>query len=424
MMKTLKVILPALGLALGVGAATLIPGVTGTAYAAEEQKVSVKVGKPLQEAMAAGEKKQWDVAIAKLKEADAVSEKTPFDQSKINEIFGWVYINQKKYGEAAAAYEKTLDSGFLSSQEADTRLKQIAQLYLQSKQNGKAAEYIQRWLKGHPGDTEMGAYLAQLQYQQNQYKPAIDTIQSVIQSAEKQGQQPKEAWLQILLGSAYKQQDSVGSQNPVLLGALEKLVRYYPKPVYWESLLSGLSQQQNKDAVSFELYRLMLDTGTLKKPEDYVDYAQLASKWAGLPGDAQTALEAGFAGGILGANQDKDKHQRLLDAAKQQAAADRATLSDQAQKAKQASTGQADIGLGQAYLSYGQYAEAIEALERGLKKGGVTNQEKLDQGRIALGISYLRNNQRDKAREAFKAVSKESDLNRIASLWVLKASAT
>lgn len=424
MMRTLKAVFPTVGLALGMYAVVAAPFVTSVVYAAEEQKVSAKVGKPLQEALAAGQKKQWDVALGKLKESEMAEGKTTYDQFKIDELYGWVYSNQKKYADAAAAFEKTLNSGFLSEQEKDQRLKQVAISYLQSKQNTKAADYIQQWLKNHPNDadsTAMGAYLAQLQYQQGQNKQAIDTIQNVISASEKSGQAPKEDWLKVLLAAATKAQDNQGSQNATVLKALEKLVRYYPKPIYWESLLAGMSQQQNSDAFNYELYRLMLDTGTLKKPDDYVNYAQLASRLYGLPGEAQTALEAGFTAGVLGKDSNKDKHDRLLATNKQLASQDKATLADEEKKAAQAPTGQTDVALGLAYLSYSQYQQAVDAIERGLKKGGVKNP---DQAQIALGIAYLRNNQRDKARTAFKAVQENSELGRIASLWVLKASST
>lgn len=417
-MRTLKAIFPALGLALGVCTAELPLVVPSVAYAAEEPKVSAKVGKPLQEALAAGQKKQWDIALGKLKEAEATEGKTDYDQFKINELYGWAYSNTKKFSDAAAAFEKTLDSTYLAADEKDQRVKQIAVSYLQAKQNTKAAEYIQRWLKSHPNDTDMGAYLAQLQYQQGQYKQAVDTIQGVISTSEKAGQTPKEDWLKIMLGAGTKAQDNQGSQNAVVLKSLEKLVRYYPKPIYWETLLAGMSQQRVSDIFSFELFRLMLDTGTLKKPDDYVEYAQLASKAFFLPGEAQSALEAGFGTGLLGKDQDKEKHERLLATNKQAAANDKATLAEQDKKAKQSATGQLDVALGEAYLSYGQYSQAIEAIERGLKKGGVKNP---DQGQIALGIAYLRNNQREQARAAFRAVKEDSELGRIASLWALKA---
>lgn len=423
MMRTLKAIFPALGLAFGACAVAVAPFVSSSVYAADEQKVSVKVGKPLQEALTAGQQKKWDEAAAKLRDAEKIEEKTPYDQFKIDEIFGWVYSNQKKYKEAAVSYEKTLNSSFLPSEDADMRLRAVASLYLQAKDLQKAAEYLQRLQKAHPADTVVGEQLAQVYYQLGQYKPAIDAIQNVIASAEKAGQQPKEPWLQILLTSAFKLQDNKGSQNSLVLGTLEKLVRYYPKPVYWENLLSGMTQQTNdlkdKDTYNFELYRLMLDIGTLKKPEDYVEFAQLANKGLGLPGEAEIALEAGFMNGVLGNGPDKDKHSRLLKDAKEAAAADKNSLPDQEKKAKQAPTGQPDVGLGEAYSSYGQYPQAIEAIERGLKKGSVKNR---DQAQIALGVAYLRANQKDKAKAAFKAVNPDSELGRIASLWALKAS--
>ena len=65
----------------------------------------------------------------------------------------------------------------------------------------------------------------------------------------------------------------------------------------------------------------------------------------------------------------------------------RRQLAQLAKEAEKATQGQADVALGQAYLSYGMYDEAIDALQRGIKKGGVTD---VDEAQISLGIAYLR----------------------------------
>lgn len=385
-----------------------------TAYAADkEQKVGEKVGKPLKAAIDSVQKKQWDQALAKVKEAQAVDKKTPFEEYKINEILGFVLINQKKYGEAAAVYEKMLDSGQEPPEQVDNRVKQIAQMYTQVQQYPKAQEYLKRWLKNHPGDQEMTLLLGQIQYQQGQFKQSIDTMQSVITTAEKSGQTPKENWLQFVLSAADKLDD-----NASKISALEKLIHYYPKSEYWEPLLLTEAQKQKSDRVSFAIYELMYDTGTLKRPEFYEEMAQLAIE-QGVPGEAQKVMESGFANKVLGADEkQKERHTRLLNSAKKAADQDKASLVQQTKDAEKAPTGQAWVGVGQAYLSYDQYDQAIDALQKGIKKGGLKS---ADEAQIQLGIAYLKKNQREQARSAFKAVPADSPFSKAAALWSLRA---
>lgn len=418
-MKKIRVLLSVLSLNLAVlGAIAMLPA-TSAAAADEQQKVGTKVGKPLQEALTAGQSKQWDQALVKLREADAVADKTAFEQFKINEIFAWVYINQKKYSDAAGVYEKLLDSSYVSAADADQYTKQIAQMYLQTKNNAKAMEYLQRWLKAHPGDADMTAILGQLQYQSGQQKQALDTFNGLVSTTEKAGQKPKEDWLKIMYRISYQLAGNANTLDKPTLNIVEKLLRYYPNETYWSALLSGLKMQQNSDAYRFQLDRLMLSVGTLKDPNEFIEMAQLANNF-GYPGEALSVLQTGYTKGIIGAGAGKEREDRLKASITKLADTDKAALAALDKKARAAAMGQDDVILGEAYMGYGQYPQAIEALERGLKKGGV---KKLDQAQIALGISYLRAEQVDKARAAFKQVPADAELGRIASLWSLHAGA-
>lgn len=416
MKNNVRVMLAVFCLNLGVfSAVTLLPATP--AVAADEQKVGAKVGKPLKEALDAGQAKQWDKAIAKLKEAEAVSDKTPYEEFKINEIYSWAYIQQKRYAEAATVYEKQLNSGFLSPADTDTYTKQIAQMYLQTKNNAKAAEYLQRYLKAHPNDADMTAVLGQLQYQSGQLKPAMETFSTLVSSSEKAGQRPKEDWLKLMYRVSYQ---IAGNPNPLdksTLAIVEKLLRYYPNETYWSALLAGMKSQQMSDATRFQLDRLMLAVGNMKDADEYISLAQLANN-AGYPGEGLAVLDAGYAKGVLGTPAGKDREDRLKASISKLADADKAALPALDKKARAAATGQDDAVLGEAYMGYGRYPEAIEALERGIKKGGL---KKPDQAQIALGLAYLRSGQEEKARAAFKQVSADSELGRIASLWVLHA---
>lgn len=416
-MKNIRPLITILGMNLLALTATVILPVD-SAVAANDQKVGSKVGKPLQDALTAGQSKQWEQALAKVREADAVADKTPFEQFKVNEIYAWAYINLKKYAEAAGIYEKILASGFLSPAETDQYVKNIAQMYLQTNNSTKAMDYLQRWLKDHPGDADMTAILGQLQFKAGQLKQSLDTFGGLVSSAEKTGQKPKEDWLKFMYRVSFQLSGTANTLDKPTLAIIEKLVRYYPNESYWTSLLSGLKQQQNPDSVTFQLDRLMLAVGTLKDAKDFTDMAQLANNF-GFPGEGMSVLDLGYSKGILGTGPGKDREERVKASIQKLVDSDKAALPALDKKARAAATGQDDVTLGEAYYGYGRYPEAIEALERGIKKGGL---KKPDQAQLALGVTYLRSGQNDKARAAFKQVSTDSELGRIASLWILHAS--
>lgn len=382
------------------------------AQAAEQKITTREVAKPLQAAMDAINKKQWDTAVTSLKQAQAVEKKTPFEAFKIDEMLSFVLLQQKKLPEAAPVFERLVASGMLPPDQQDARIKALAQIYFQLQQYNKAVDYAKRWLKDHPGDQEMSVLVAQGYYLLSDYQNAITAMNQVISASEKAGQAPKENWLNIVLSSYHKQNNADGVAQ-----TLQRIVRHYPSQENWEKLLSAVRQKEQPDRAKLNLYRLMLDVGALKEGRHYVDAAEISLD-LGLPGEALRFLEAGFANKALD-NGDKARNERLLANAKKQVATDKAALAQLAKEAQKGPNGQAFVALGQAYLSYAQYDEAIGALQSGIKKGSLTD---ADEAQVALGIAYLKKGQAAEAREAFKAVKSDSKWAEIASLWALRAS--
>lgn len=408
----------ALTLAMGaVSAAGLLSSTTAQAAEAAANKVTTKaVAEPLKKAQEAMKNKQWDAALSEIKKAQASEKKTPFEAYQIDEFLGYVLIQQKKFTEAAPVFERMLNSGFLPPEQVDDRTKTVAQLYFQVKDYKKSAEWAKKWLDKHPGQEEMAVLLGQSYYVMNDYKNAATTMSGVVNNAEKGGRTPPENWLQIVLSSQFKLDNKDG-----IADALKKLVRYYPKAEYWENLLDIYRRKDTSDRVTLGYYRLMNDVGTLKQADDYVEMAQLAID-AGVPGEAQTVVEKGVQSGTLKSDDKttQGRYDRLLASAKKSATADQAQLAQLAKEAEKATSGQALVGLGQAYLSYGKYDEAIDALKKGIAKGGVTD---ADEAQISLGIAYLRKGQKDQARQAFKAVKAESKWHDLAELWDVRSQA-
>jgi tetratricopeptide (TPR) repeat protein len=404
-----------LSLALGVVSVSSVV-VPSAAVAAEQAKakMSKAVGVPLQAAQKAMAAKQWDAALAEIKKAQAVEKRTPEEDYQIDEFLGYILVQQKKYGQAAPVFERMLNSGLVPADQVDDRTKAVAQMYFQEKDYKKSAEWTKKWLAKHPGDEDMSVLLGQTQYLTEDLKGAAATMSQVIANDEKAGRTPKENHLQILLSSQFKQDNKDGVAD-----ALKKMVRYYPQPQYWENLTDIYRRKTTSDRVTLGFYRLMNEVGVLKDKGDYVEMSQLAIE-AGVPGEAEAAMQKGIDSGVLKSDDktEQGRYTRLLEAAKKQAAADRASLAQQAKDAEKATQGQPSVGLGQAYLSYGMYDEAIAALQAGLKKGGVTD---ADEAQISLGIAQIKKGQKDAARQAFKTVKPDSKWADLATLWTLRS---
>ena len=107
----------------------------------------------------------------------------------------------------------------------------------------------------------------------------------------------------------------------------------------------------------------------------------------GLPGEAQAILEKGTARRRL---QGRAREGAAANAAARRSQDRRSTLdkihaaTSRTPSARAKPTGDSDVKLGAAYLSYGENDKAIEALQRGIGKGGVKNP---DEAGLLLGIA-------------------------------------
>jgi len=406
-----------LGVAV-VGATCLIAG--KPAAAAEEKKdkntVSKELAKPLKAAQDALNAKKYPDALAKLKEAESNPKKTPYDEHVINELAGVAYARTQNYPEAEKAFEAQVNDGFLEQSEIPMRVKAVSQINYQLKNYDKAIDYGTRAIKGGYADEEIYIIVGQSYYLKGDWKGTLKFEDTMVENDIKAGRTPKDQSLQLILSSCVKIEDADCTTK-----ALERLVTYYPKIEYWQQLLYTLAQtpdmEKSGDRTQLQLFRLMSEVDVLKRPEDYTEMAQLAME-QGSPGEAQHILEKGFQKNIFADQRSKDKNQRLLEAAKKQASQDVATLPKIEQDARTAATGDKDVGVGLAYLGYQQYDKATDLLSQGLTKGGVKSEP---EARLLLGIAQLKAGHKDDAVKSFRAVKGDPNLERLASLWSLRA---
>jgi tetratricopeptide (TPR) repeat protein len=386
----------------------------GAGQALAQDKIGAKVGKPMKAAQEAIQKKQWDQALAKIGEADAVAGKTPFEQFQINEFKGYVLLQQKKYADVARIYEQNLNSGKLPPEQVNDRLKALIQLNTATRNYPKVVELGERWLKTGVSDVDTQVLIAQAHYLQKGYKNAVGIMQGAIRAAEQAGKPVDENWLQLVRSSQQNLGDVEGAS-----ATLEKLVRLYPKTEYWDFLLSSRMRQKNTDRITLNLYRIAEQVGVLDTADEYLEMTEMLLE-AGLPGEAKSIMEAGYKAKAFETS-DKtraDRYARRMNEAKTAAAKDQQSLPSIERDAQKAAGGQGDVALGLAYSSFGQYEKAVSALARGLEKGGVRDPE---QAQIMLGIANLKLGKTAEAVKAFEQIKTDTQMMDVARLWKIVA---
>jgi len=412
-MKVPARLFPALILGAAIAAITaLVP--TTSAFAQEKgPKNSAALAKPLSEANAALKAHNYSDAITKLKAAEGMPGKTPGDQYLIDQMLWFAYIKTNNLAEGARYMEAQLDSGLTPQAEQPKLVKDLATIYYQEKNYDKAIAYGNRAISGGFADDQIKTIVGQSYYLKGDWKNTLKFESDIVNSQIKAGQTPTNESLALIYSACVKLQDEACQT-----AAVEKMVKYYPKPETWAQLLYTIRKDTSANETDlFQTYRLMLDTDVLKDPSDYTEMAELALD-AGSPGDAQSVLEKAQAKNVFTDQRSKDRSQRLLDTAKKRAAADQAGLPKLEKEADAATTGDKNIAVGNAYLGYAQYDKAADQLSKGLGKGGVKNEAN---ARLTLGIAQLKAGHKDDALKTFKAVKGDPALERLASLWGIHA---
>ena len=387
-----------------------------TSKAPAGPKMNPLVLKPLQAALEHANAGKFPEAEGELQQAEAVADKTPFEQFQVDELVGFVSLKQKKYDPAAKSYERGLESGLLGPELVNDRVRLLSQLFLQTQPRNlnKSGAYGKRWLEATgTRDPLMLGLVGQTAYFGDNFSEAATYMKEAVAISQAAGQKPDENWLLILQSSCAKLKNSPG-----VVTATTDLVRYYPRKEHWITLSQSLlAQAANKDRQILQVFRLLYQVDAMDTADDFTEAASVATS-LGSPGEALKFMEKGYSSGILTTSGDKAKSQALLAQAKRQAEADQKTLPQFEKEALAAKQGEVDVKLGEAFLSYDQAAKGLEAIQRGISKGGVKNP---DEASLSLGRAQILAHNGAEAIKAFDLV-KSPEYAQLAQLWSIYAS--
>jgi len=411
-MKKANLVLAAALAATGVSSVATALLMPATAIAADapkkataQQKIGPKMIKPLKAAQDAIGAKNWEVAIASLTEAQAIEPKTPYEAFMVDELGWYARLQVKDYKGAEELLARAVSSGFVAEADVPQRYKALAQINYQLQDYPKAVEYGNKYLAAVPGSADVATLVAQSKYLQNDFAGARAMVDQITAGQDK----PDEQLLLIGLRSSYEIKD-----RPAAVRSLEALVRHYPQTKYWEDLLTNQLYETKSDRDLRALYRLIVDTKTMNRPEEYAEAAATLTS-GGFPTEAGKVLEQGIAAGSF-QGEGLTRAKSDLERAKAGADADRKELPGADQALATAKTGNEMVAMGKLFFSVGEYGKAADAIQKGLAKGGVTD---VDDATMLTGIAYVRSGKSTEALAAFDAV-KDPKLAEVARLWKLR----
>jgi tetratricopeptide (TPR) repeat protein len=387
----------------------------------KSEKVRPEIGKPVQEAQGLMKQGKFKEALAKLKEADAVANKTAYESYALEFTRMSAANSAGDIPQEIKSFEAVSASGRLPAATQLQLTLAIADQYYRAGEYAEAITWLQRYAK--QGGTEPSArtLLYQAYYQAGDFAGASKELKEVVGSEEKAGRTPSEGNYQLLANCYLKLNDKPGYES-----IIEKLLVAYPKRDYWLNALQFVETRPGfSDRLTLDLERLRVATDTMGRgsqdaaavSNQYFDMIQLALQ-AGYAGEAKTIADKAFGAGILGAGGDADRQKRLRDLVNKTYADDQKGIAQGDAEAAASKDGNALVNQGFNYIAYGQFPKGLDMMEQGIKKGGLKHPE---DAKLHLGYAYLQAGQKPKAIQVFKTVQGADGTADLARLWIIYA---
>jgi len=388
-----------------------------TAFSAEkEQQISRGIAKEMTAAQKALQANQWQEALKNLDAAEAKANDkpplTPFDMKTIHYFKAFANVKLNNLKAAQTEFEKALATGAATAEEKAQYTKTLFGIAASTQQFQKAIDYGKEMSDAGSATPNDLAIIAQSYFQLKDCKNSAVWVDKAVVASRKAGEAPKENLYLFKLQCA-----SDASDNAAMIPVLTDLIKLNNKATYWNTLLRIERQDERDDHNTLMLYRVMYDTNAMTVGSDYVEMAQLLGD-AALPAEAQTVLEKAMAAGLI-TDAQKERTNRLLNSFKTRADSDKKGQAQLDAEATKNPAGELDVKLGEVYYGFGDYQNAVTAINRGLQKGQIKHQ---DEAYVYLGRSQVALKNYPDAKKAFAGLKSATGISpRVLRLWDLYA---
>ena len=341
---------------------------------------------------------------------DATSKKSKlnaYELANVYNTYAFLRYAVEDYKGALNYYQKVIDQRpqIPVALEVGT-LFTIAQLHFLQENWQKGIDTLNQWMAvTEIPNTNAYVLLANGYFQLKDYDRSLENIQIAIDREESAGKLPKEQWYNLARFIHFDRDNYAEA-----LEILEILIMYYPKKQYWVQA-SHLYGEQKDEARQLAILEATYEQNLLDKSQDLVLLSQLYLN-AEVPYPAAKTLEKGFKDEIV---EDESKNYELAGVAWRQAQEVNKSLPMLEKAAAKSEKGELYARLGSVYLDVDKNKEAVTALTKGLKRGGV---KRTDQARLALGMAYFNLGEFNSARKAFREAAKDKRAKAFAQQWL------
>jgi hypothetical protein len=350
---------------------------------------------------------QGNEALAKLKEAEAIGNLSPYEAYLVTRVRGPAAYAAGDMVTAERDFEASLASPLLPPEDRPSLTKALSTIYYSDKKYEQAATYMQKYFAAGGDDAQLRELLPQTLYLAKKYPEASKAFQAQVDAEVAAGRKPEEKTLR-LLASAQSQ----AGEDDAYAKTIERLAVTYPKPDYWSDILARVSNAKLDDRQHLDLYRLRAAALGTSPDRDRLNYAFQAAHF-GFPGEAKAVLDQGFAKNAFTGNEATEA-KKLNEQVTKSAAQDKAQLSANESGAKASKDGEALVSLGLALSYDGQAEKGLSLIEQGIAKG---NLKHADEAKLHLGIAQWRAGKADDAIKTFQSVS--GTMAPLAHAWTL-----
>jgi tetratricopeptide (TPR) repeat protein len=380
--------------------------------AADQPNVTGDFAKDFTEANDDVKAKKFQDAIVKVKAIQANPKpKSAYDTFVANALLMQAYGGLGDQANLEAPAEVVVASDYYPAAQKPTLYRSLASINFQEKNYDKAIEFTNKTIALGDNSEDISQMLASAYYLSNKYKEALAVWQDLVSKAEAAGKKPDEKTLKLIWQTALNLKD-----EPTQAKVIDKLVADYPKPEYWQNAMVSLKTSDvHDDRLLLSIYRLKSEVGVLTQGDEYSEMAQIALDQAN-PGLAQSTMEIAIGKKVFTDPRDQDRAQRLLDLAKKQSIAARASLAKEETDAASAPTGEVLVNIGATYLGFGMNDKAVSVISAGIAKGSL---KRPNEDYLLLGIAEARMKNNAEAARAFGKVSGDPKYVRLAKLWEL-----
>lgn len=390
--------------------AQMAPGSSGSQSQSHHSgdHVSKDVGAALKAAQDAIGKKDMATAQASIQAAQALSDRTAYDDFSINRFVSFISASTGDFPSAAKAFDAVIASEYFSGLKPEeqnatyhdaTVVSQNAQHWPQVIQYGQKSEAVTQ-------DDVIETMMAIAYYQTKDNANAQKYAQMAIDKAKADGKQPQPNAL-IIISNIQGKSDPDAARRTI-----ESLILASNSADDWSKIIDdALSHKGTKSIDALFLFRLREAVGAMKA-DDYTVTAGLASQLH-YDKEAATVLEQGISSGKITAGQATG-----LASARSAAAKDAGVLSAVAAAANSSKNGQAALALAEDYWGYGRYAD-VEAMARlASTKGGLKDP---GEATMLLGMAQAMQGKAADAQTTLAPVTGAEARTRAAHLWALYA---